>query len=361
MKNSFISLGVISAVVIFVATLTCFFEPTYTVRGRGLVMPLEEWVLFQGSGGHLFHIHENHLDGVVGEFGVSEIQRGDVVQYLFDESLIKAGRIQRGDTLARVTSSNIQLQIVELEGELAYQKSLLAAHKAGERPEDIRVAEGRIELARQELQTQQLLTDRVVRLYEEEVVPEQEVEISLNELRVKEHALDIAQAQYSALRAGRKPEDLQVIRSTISSLKTHIDQLKKHIEAFHLVSPLTGKVVRDRSPLWENNDVVLRIADVSSYVVLVPVDHSEVAYLTIGQAVRIESLSTANAISGKLFSIDKTIRLINNRPKIFLTVLVTEDKDPELLRNMMVDVQIDCGSVTAWEYLLRLTRTVYHN
>jgi hypothetical protein len=361
MKKTF-GLLVVLIVLLFLILAASYVELSYSVRGRGVVMPLEEWGLYRGSGGSLVHIHENHLDGVVSEYGVSEIQRGDVARYVFDELLIKGGNINRGDTLARLITSDIQLKIIELEGDLSYQKSLLSSYLAGEKPEEIEVAENRIELARQELDNQKLLTNRVVILFEEDVVSRQEYELSLNDLKVKERALEIALSQYNALMAGRKQEDLQVIRSRVTSLESQIQQMKKHIDAFHLVSPVSGEVIRERNPLLENvEEVILRVADFSSYVVLIPVDYSEIAYLKEGQTVSIKSGSEGVVITGELAAIDKTIRLISNRPKIFLTVLVNNDEEIAFFRNMMVDVQVDCGKISFWEYLNRLTKAVYHN
>ncbi len=356
--------GLLAAIIVLLLLILAasFVELSYSVRGRGVVMPLEEWGLYRGSGGSLVHIHENHLDGVVTEYGVSEIQRGDVARYVFDEALIKGGSISRGDTLARLFTSDIQLKIIELKGDLAYQKSLLASYLAGEKPEDIQVAENRIELARQELDHQRLLTNRMVQLFDEGVVSRQEYEFALNDLKVKEYALVIAQSLYHALMTGRKPEELQVIRSTIASLESQIHQLEKHIDAFHLVSPISGMVIRERNPLLENiEEVILRVADCSSFVVLVPVDYSEVVYLKEGQIVRISHASEAVEIYGELAAIDKTIRLISNRPKVFLTVWIRNGEDLAFFRNMMVDVQVDSGKISFWEYLNRLSRAVYHN
>ncbi len=356
--------GIITVAIIILTfvLVSSVLEVSYQVRGRGVVMPVEEWGLYRGSGGSLLHIHENHLNGMVSEYGVSELQRGDVARYVFDEALLKKGDILRGDTLARLYTSDIHLKVIELQGELSYQRSLLSAYLAGEKPEDVLVAENQIELARQELEHQKLLTNRVVLLFEEGVVSRQEYELSLNDVKVKEHTLEIAQSVFNALISGRKPEDLHVIRSTIVSLETQINQLEKHMNAFHLVSPVSGKVIRERNPLLQNTDqVIVRVADFSSFVVLLPVDYSEMAFIQEGQKVRIQSLSEGVEIAGQLAVIDKTIRMISNRPKVFLTVWASDDEELVFSRNMLVDVQVECGTISIREYLNRLTRVVYHN
>lgn len=358
------ALGVITILVVLVILLSVSFiiEIPFRISGRGVIMPVEEWSLLQGAGGSLVHIHENHLNGLIAEYGVSEVQRGDVARYQFNDHLIKSGFIRKGDTIAKVYTSDIHLRIIELQGDLSYQQSLLAVYQAGEKPEEIRLAENQVELALQELENQQKQTDRIIHLYAEGVVSEQDYELSVNELKVKEYALEIARSFYNTLISGGKPEDIDAIRSRIAALETQLEQMQRHIDAFHLISPVSGKVIRERNPVMENTtEVILRIADFSSFVVLFPVDFSEEQYLETGQTVTIIPSSSAHTYTGELVAIDKTVRLISNRPKIFLTVLLSDTSEDDLYRNVMVQASVECGTISFWEYMNRLSKTVYQN
>ena len=350
------------AVLLLVLILASKAEFTYYVNGRGVIMPVQEWSLHGGFGGSLIHIFENHLDGTVTEYGVSEIQRGDIARYQFNEHLLRTGSVEKGDTLVWLFTSEIQLQIIQLEGELAYQQSLLAAYLSGKKPEEIMVAENRVELARQELETQRALTGRIMQLFKEDVVSQQEYELSLNDLKVKEYALEIAGSLFNTLTSGRKSEDIDAVRARISSLNNQIDQMKVHVDAFHLVTPISGKIIRERNPVIENtSEVILRIADFSSYAVIMPVDHAEEAYLQTGQLVIISSGSRKLSYTGELVAIDKTVRLMNNQPKIFLTILLSDTSNASFYRNMMVQGRIECDKPKAWEYAARKLKSVYQN
>lgn len=358
------ALGVITIMVALVILIFISFriEIPYHVSGRGVIMPLQEWSLYRGSGGSLVHMHENHLSGIVSEYGISEVQRGDIARYHFNSQLLNSGKVQQGDTIARLYTSDIYLKIIELEGELAYQQSLLTSYLAGEKPEEIRVAENEIELAKQELENQQNQTARIVSLFDEGVVSQQEYELSVNELKVKEYALDIARSRYLTLTSGRKSEDLKATESRISSIEQQLKQTKKHMEAFHLISPLSGMIIRERNPVMENTaEVIVRIADLSSLVILVPVDYNQEPYLLPGQAVKISPVSGRQEYIGKLVSIDRTVRLINNRPKVFLTILLDDETENNLYRNSMVSASIDTGPTSVWQYLVRKANVVYQN
>lgn len=358
------TIGIVAILVVTAVLVLLSFtiQIPYYVSGRGVIMPVEEWSLMGRPGGSLVHIYESHLKGVVSEYGVSEVQRGDIARYTFNEDLFRQGVVQKGDTLAWLYTSDVQLKIIELEGELSYQQSLLEVYLTGEKPEEIRVAENRIELARQELETQQALTSRMIRLFEEGVIARQEYELSVNDLKVREHDLDIALAVYNTLTSGRKSEDINAVRSRVNALDQQIIQLKKHIDAFHLVAPIGGTIIRERNPVMENSsDVILRIADFSSFVVLLPVDHTEEAYLEPGQMVKVNPGGGQEELIGELVTIDRTVRLINNRPKIFLTVLINDTPQTNLYRNMMVQAQVESDILGVWPYLTRVSKTIYHN
>lgn len=352
----------IAAILLLGALALHLVEVPYIIRSRGLIIPVEEWSLVRSSGGVLVQVHENHRSGVISQYSVSEFQRGDVVRYVFNEDLLNHGRVEKGDTVAWVYTSDIHLEVISIRGELAYQQSLLDVYLSGDRPEEIAVAEGRIELARQELENQEKQTERTIRLHMKGVVAQQEYELAVNELKVRQYALEIANAQHQALIAGRKAADLEVVRSRIAYLELQLDQLKQHMDAFHLVSPLSGIVIRDRNPLLDNQaEPVLRIADFSSMMVFLPVDHHEGQYAETGYGVRFHSASGVFSREGRVVSIDNTIRLMNNRPKIFLGAVVEDDTDGMVLRNMMVEAGVVCDTIRLWEYIRRMTRGVMQN
>jgi hypothetical protein len=359
MKKGVIGIATIIGLVLLALAIV---EVPYTIRSRGLIMPVEEWSLVRSPGGVLLQMQENHFSGLVNQYSISEFQRGDVARYVFNEELLGRGKVEKGDTVAWVYTSDVHMEMIALQGELAYQRSVLEVYLTGERPEEIAVAEGRIELAEQELGNQEKQTERVIQLYLEGVVPRQEYELAVNELKVKEYALEIARSQHQALVAGRKTADLEMVRSRIASLELQVDQLVSHMAAFHLVSPISGMVIRDRNPLLDTQtESVLRIADFSSFMVFLPVDYHENQFTQIGQTVLLRSASGFFSREGRVVSIDNTVRLMNNRPKIFLGATVDGEDDGVVFRNMMVEARVVCDTIRLWEFMNRMTRGVFQN
>jgi len=354
----FLFFGILALLVI----ASSFIDFPYYVRARGVVLPVEEWVLLRGRGGTLMHLHENHRLGIVYEYGTAEFQRGDIGKYVFNDTLLSLGFVNKGDTLAWVFTSDIYTQIISLQGELDYNKSLLAVYRSGEKPEEISLARNQIELALQELETQQLLTARNEVLYKQEVISNQEFELIVNDLKVKEFDVVIARSRLDALLSGRKSEEIRLVESKMLALETQMQQLQQHIDAFHLISPVTGQVIRERHFVPEfGEEVVLRIADLSSLVVSLPVDYHEEPYLRIGQAVQIQSVTRHMNVTGEIYSIDNTMTVVSNKPKVFVSVQVMDPPAGIVMRNMMVDAKVYCGSVGLMEYLRRISKTTYQN
>ncbi len=354
--------GVFILLLVAIALLLAYLEIPYNVRSKGIVKPALEWSVQKGSDGGLVTMLENHQSGNIHTYQVHEFERGDVVQFLFNEALMHTDEVLQGDTIARVFSNDLQMRLVEKQGALGYEKALLQARLTGEKPEAVQMALEQVALARQELQTQQKQTERVKKLYEEDVVSEQEYELAVNDLRIKEYALEIAESNYEAITAGEKEEEIGTIRARIAALENERDQLKSHRREMNILSPVDGQIVRQRNPEETGNEEVIRVADLSSLVVFVPVDPFEEQYIRTGQQVSIKSSYSRKQYTGEVVQIDNSVQLINNQPKIFVSVLVdNEHSERVLFPNMVVDARITSDPVTLGQYLIRMSRVVHQN
>ena len=348
------------AIVVLLAFI--FLEIPYTIRAKGIVKPVKEWGLYKGSDGTLVNMLEDHISGTLNEYNVMEFQRGDIVQFVFNEALLQNERIGRGDTIAWVLSKDLQMRLIEKQGELAYQQSLLNVLRTGEKPEAVQLAYDQVKLARQELETQEKITERMEQLFEQDLISPQEYELSVNDLMVKKYALEMAESNYQAVLAGEKKEEIGAVLSRTNALEYEIRQIKEHIASMNILSPISGEVIRQRNPDTESGrDEVIRIADFSSFVVFVPVDAFEESYIKHGQEVSIRDNSTRSGYLGHIVGIDNSVQLINRRPKVFVSVLIEEKGEGKLFPNMIVDARIASEPVPLHEYLLRMSRVVYQN
>lgn len=352
----FLTLVVLTAGLVYI-------KVPYSIHAKGIVKPAREWGLYKAFDGTLVNILENHLTGTISEYKVLEFQRGDIVQFLFNNELLQKEDVHAGDTIAWVVSNDLKMNFLQKKGALAYEESLLKVYLSGDKPEALRLAENQVELAQQELNNQKKITERISRLYEQDVVSLQEYELALNDLLVKEHRLDIAQSAYKSVLTGEKEEEIGAIRARIASLEYQITHLKEHLADMNILTPITGQIVRQRNLTGSNSDEVIIVADISTYIVFAPVDVFETKYIHHGQNVFIRPAHTRMEVTGTIHSIDNRVQIINRQPKVFVSIIV----DPKsisnirLLPDMVVDARIQHENVSAGEYLLRKSRIVYQN
>ncbi len=349
--------------VVFAAAIVMLmvWEVPYTIRSKGMVKPSREWGLYKSSDGTLSNVLEDHRSGSISHYKVMEFQRGDIMAFQFNDHLIKTNEVKAGDTIAWVSSHELDLRMVEKSGDLAYQQALLQVYLSGDRPEAIRVAMEQAELAKQELGTQERLTARARHLYEQDLISEQEYELAVNDLKVRQHALDIARSSVASLQAGEKEEQIGLARARISALENQIDQLRSHLEGMNILSPISGRLMRQHVVDEGGNNEVIRVADLSAIMVFAPVHVRESHLLQQGQPVSIRAEGSRKEISGMLIGVDNSVQWINRRPSVFASILVDPETDHGLLPNMVVEAHIRTDTVKLKDYLLRVSRVVYEN
>lgn len=347
--------------IIFTLILLLRVELPYTIRGKGIVKPAKEWGLYTAADGTLVNVLEDHVSGSLNKYKVLEFQRGDIVSFHFNEKLFQKNSIEKGDTIAWVISNELLMRMVEKRGALTYQQALLEVALTGDKPEAVRLALDEVELAEQELETQEKLTARIRHLYHQELVSQQEYELAVNDLLVKKYELEIARSNYQAILAGKKEEEIGVVRSRIASLEQQLIQLERHIDEMNILSPIAGIVIRQREVSENGSNEVIRIADLSSMLLFVPIDLFEKRYVRPGQTVSIHNRDFHREITGEVVGMDNSVQIINRRPKLFVSVMVHEGVEHDLLSNMIVDVRIVADEIPLYEYLVRKSRVVYQN
>ncbi len=57
------------------------YQVGYNIETKGLVLPAHEWSLIRSIEGNLISSYKDNIKGSVNSFGVTEFQRGDVVEF----------------------------------------------------------------------------------------------------------------------------------------------------------------------------------------------------------------------------------------------------------------------------------------
>jgi hypothetical protein len=333
---------------------------SYTITAQGIVFPYREWTLAKTADGNLINSLKNNYNNTITNYTVTEFQRGDMAEFGIREEIFRKAYIEKDDTIGLISSNTEVRRLLELEGELNSQHMLLAFYASGEKPEEVQVAYDKMILARQQYETQDKINQRNKILFERGHIPAEEYEISENEFLISYQNYLIARSQHESLLSGAKSEQLDYIRANISSLEQNIAHLKGLIDAFTITSPISGKIIRKQG-MNSEFDAILRVADTTRFVVIIPVELYNIPYIEPGQMIDIISPMNGQPIPATVVNFDSSVQTINQRQHIFVSALINAQDAIGIFPDMRVDARIPSGPINLNDYVRRFLNEIYNN
>lgn len=318
----------------------------YKINSKAFFMPALEYNLIRTPDGNLVTTLKDNTSGIVKSYGISQFSRGDVVQFMVSEDLIKNKFLQAGDTIGWILSNEQQKVLIQLQGELGVFKAELDFYTTGQKPEDIQTAKEQWELAKQQLDIQKKLIKRNTALYQDSVIPQQEYDIQVNNLKVKEIEVSIAEARYLSITTGQKKEQERLILAKIKNIESQINQVSNRLAYFTFTSPISGMLIAQRGLDTIFGGNVISIGNTDKWVGLLPVQLKERAYIHIGDTL------LGNNGFGIITSMDNSVKIIDARQAFYVTTEWTSKQN--IMPGSISEVNIIGEKISLFNYLLRI-------
>ena len=329
----------------------------YTIDTSSLVMPASEWTLSRAQNGNLMSTLKDNRTGRLSAFSASVFQRGYQADFQLNPKIYHQPQLTKGDTVASMYSNQDQERLVQLQGELAVQQAELALINSGQKSADVEGVANQLALAKQELATQRTLTRRTEALHQDSLTSQQEYELAVNTLRVRELNVQMIEAGYRSATTGGKPEQVRVIRTRINSLEQQIQQIKQSLKELTVVTPVSGTVLLQKAAANPTEEVLVSVADNSAYVVLLPVNYLEKNYVQVDQKIEVAVTGTTQTAIGRIIGIDNTVQIVDGRQAFFVTALI-EDKSAPLVPGMIVRTTISCQPISIKGHVARTVESL---
>lgn len=326
----------------------------YKLKSKALVKPMYVWELTRTSQGNLVSKTMNNFSGVVESYSIAEFSRGDAVNFILSNKLKDGTYINKGDTIGILYSNEQQTKIVDLQGTLTILRAELEFFSTGVKPEDVTFIEEQLRLAKQELETQEILTNRSKALLADSVIAQQEYDIVFNELKIKELAVSIAEAQLLSVTTGDKPEQIKLIEAKIAATEKQLFQAQERLAYFTLKSPVSGEVIISKS--FIETDVLLQIIDNSEYVGIAPIPSFAKEMLMVDSKVRVINSFEPNNIQGVLAKYDNVSQILQGRAVVYSTILFNDGKN-HLKMGDFLEVEFIGEEMSIHNYLQKLLVT----
>jgi hypothetical protein len=353
-------LSLLIVVLVVLTAGAAFIKIPYNINTKGVVVPLKEWSLTRLSDGTILNTEKSNLTNRISYFSVMEFQRGDHAEFIVNEKVFNGSHVTMGDTVGYIRSFEEEKRLLELTGGLEEQRGVLQVYLTGEKQEEVDVAMERVILAEQEYEIQKKFLARYQTLYETGVISDEEWELALNDYQVKRQNMNIARSVGEALAAGSKKEEIDLVRNNIRFFERQIEQAEQRIDAFTIIAPFTGTITREQINEQIDMESLIRVVNTEVLIVRLPVDLYQLDYIDNGNQINLLMNSGRNSYKATVIEVDNTVQFIDQRQNVFITAIVEESID-RFIPNMLVEAEIECGDLSAWNFMKRMFTIVFEN
>lgn len=207
---------------------------------------------------------------------------GRIEVFMFNEG----DQVRQGDTVAVMDSPEVMAKFSQAEAAQAAAQALNEKADKGTRSEQIVMAFQTWQKAKAAAEVAKKTYDRVLKLYDNEVVPAQkkdEAEANYKAMTATEQA---ARAQYEMAKNGAQKEDKQAAEAQLDRAKGAVAEVQAYIKETYLVSPITGEV-SERYPkvgeLVGTGSPVMDVLDLSDMWVAFNVREDQLKDFRVGE------------------------------------------------------------------------------
>lgn len=316
----------------------------YEMSSYAQVYPQQKWILSKGTDGQIISSLIDFTSGGPNEFNITQFDRGETVSFGIAASIKGKSELIAGDTIAKIYSSQISERIMIAEGKLVVARASLHSQSAGEKDALIKEAKTRLDYSKEKVNENKSLFQRKEQLFERGLISQEEFDIQKWELKLSGIEENIYRSQLEALTTGVKSEEINLLNSNIDALNSELIFLKDRNSKLAIVSPINGII----SPTL-SEDTLLTVLNVENVVLNIPVKVNEAGYFRTGDSLKLLLETPAKKFSGKLLSITKEVKILNNEQVLFLGVLVN-NKNQKLVPGMVVKSDIVLEPLTPWQH-----------
>jgi hypothetical protein len=216
---------------------------------------------------------------------VLRFERSDLVELELMPGLSNGDLVTEDQQLASFHSPRTQRRVTEL---VAMRESLGAERallEAGGRPEEVREARARLNLAEAAREGELPQLERLRALADQGLVTDAELEAAELDDQIREMEIELARAALAVTRSSARPEALAAVDGEIASLDARMAEFNGLLEENRIECPIAGVLEIG------GNRNVLRVYDIDEVYLRIPIPEASRYRVHIGDPVDFETPS----------------------------------------------------------------------
>ncbi len=327
----------------------------FSIKTSGKLLPSQEWIVYRGTNGQLMTSLTDYESGINNNYSSNQFDRGDAVRLIIKPEIRAGNNVSAQDTVGYLESDILHAEFIKLKGDLDESRIALKLNLTGEKESIIAESEEKLSYSKKKSLEQIKILARLEKLFERDLISEEEYEIEKGKSELYKIEISIAEAQLEAVRKGAKEEQIDLIKTKINSLENQISNLKARISKFVLISPITGMI-----PRISEGDTILTVVDTTKYLVFMPVRWKERSYCTLNSLVNLTVPNGNGNLEARIINIGKEINSLNGE-QVFIVLAEMIQSDKNLLPGLIVDCSIQSDPLNPIDYIGRVFKLMESN
>ena len=186
-------------------------------------------VVLNASGYIVAHRKIQLTAKVVGKVAWIGVEKGDLVE--------------KGQVLVRLEDAEYRAQAQQAEGQLASLLAQLSELEAGSRPEEIARANANLARAQADLRNAGINLDRVRKLFEEEVLPRQDLDNAQARFEAESARVESLAKEADLVRLGPREEQIEAMRGRVKQARGALALRRTFLDSTVIRAPITGTIL----------------------------------------------------------------------------------------------------------------------
>lgn len=263
--------------------------------------------------------------------------------------VIEGEKITKDQILAVLDHESLDIQLRQAQAAVEQSEAQLHLLLAGPQKEDIRLAQEKVKLAEINLQQAETERERTIKLYESNVVTEQQYQIEITKYEQAENQLMTAKENLKKVKNIVRPEEIESARANVKRNKVSIELIQKNIDDCTIKSPVSGIMTKKFVEAGEYvipGSSLMNISELDIVKLVIYVTEPELGRIKLGQYADVSIDTYKDKVyKGEVIYISteaeftpKTIQTKEERTKLVYAVKIQlPNSDYELKSGMPAD------------------------
>lgn len=262
--------------------------------------------------------------------------------------------VRQGTVLAKLAHADYSAQVKVLDAQIEEQKAVIADLKARPKPEEVKLAQQVLEVARTREAFSRDKVPRLDKLFQAGAVTFEELDSAR-----KDHNTDVMQvaekqAALDLVKVGATPDQIAAAEAKLAGLKEERQAFVDKISRTAIRMPFDGNILtlhlKDRvNSFLDKGQPFASVENTGSVTAEIEIVESDLQYLSLGAAVRVRPAAFFNReFAGKVTMIDRnvTTKSFGNVVKVIATI---DNEDGLLKTGMTGQAKIDGVTIPVWQ------------